>query len=94
MTPGMELSPSSIIFQVNTVVGLFWIMLKISSWLVVFFVPPKKKLLPFVPLFTICIISPKTVPGIRYILYISYSYFITLNSTLFSVHLDLRELLP
>ena len=26
--------------------------------------------------------------------YISYSYFITLNSTLFSVHLDLRELLP
>ena len=46
--------------QVNTVVGLFWIMLKISTWLVVFFVPPKKTLLPFVPLFTICIISPKT----------------------------------
>ena len=70
-------------------------MLKISTWLVVFFVPPKKPLLPFfVPLFTICIISPKTV-YIRYILYISYSYFITLNSTLlFSVHLDLRELLP
>ena len=51
-------------FQVNTVVGLFWIMLKISTWLVVFFVPPEKKLLPFVPLFAICIISPKTVYAI------------------------------
>ena len=27
-------------FQVNTVVGLFWIMLKISTWLVVFLVVP------------------------------------------------------
>ena len=50
--------------QVNTVVGLFWIMLKISTWLVVFFVPPQKKLLPSVPLFTICIISPKAVYAI------------------------------
>ena len=51
-------------FQVNAVVGLFWIMLKISTWLVVFFVPSKKTLLPFVPLFTICITSPKTVYAI------------------------------
>ena len=28
-------------FQVNTFVGLFWIMLKISTWLVVFFAPPQ-----------------------------------------------------
>ena len=28
-------------FQVNTLVGLFWIMLKISTWLVVFFAPPQ-----------------------------------------------------
>ena len=26
-------------FQVNTLVGLFWIMLKISTWLVVYFAP-------------------------------------------------------
>ena len=53
-------------FQVNTVVGRFWIMLKISTWLVGrllrFF--KKKPLLPFVPLFTICITSPKTVYAI------------------------------
>ena len=53
-------------FQVNTVVGRFWIMLKISTWLVGrllrFFL--KKPLLPFVPLFTICITSPKTVYAI------------------------------
>ena len=28
-------------FQVNILVGLFWIMLKISTWMVIFFVPPK-----------------------------------------------------
>ena len=36
------------VWGVNTVVGLFWIMLKISTWLVVFFVPPEK---PFYPLY-------------------------------------------
>ena len=51
-------------FQVNTVVGLFWIMLKISTWLVVYFVPSQKTILPFVPLFTICITSPKTLYAI------------------------------
>ena len=28
-------------FEVNTLVGLFWIMLKISTWLVVYFAPPQ-----------------------------------------------------
>ena len=28
-------------FQVNAFVGLFWTMLKISTWLVVFFAPPQ-----------------------------------------------------
>ena len=56
-------------FQVNTVVCLFWIMLKISTWLVVFFVPPKP-LLPFVPLFTISLISIKTVYAI-YCIYLT-----------------------
>ena len=55
---------TAVTFQVNTVVGLFWIMLKISTWLVVFFVPSKKPLLPCVPLFTICIAFPKTVYAI------------------------------
>ncbi|CAM9512302.1 unnamed protein product [Ascophyllum nodosum] len=27
--------------KVNILVGLFWIMLKISTWMVIFFVPPK-----------------------------------------------------
>ena len=79
-------------FQVNTVVGLFCIMFKISTWLVVFFVPPKNlSLLPFVPLYTICIISIKTVYAI-YCIYITAT-FTTLNSTLFTEHLDLKAVL-
>ena len=46
--PVTKLSTYSTLLQVNTVVGLCGIMLKISTWLVVFFVPPQKKT------FTLC----------------------------------------
>ena len=68
--------PRLLYFQVNTVVGLFCIMLKISTWLVVFFAPPQNvSLVPFMPLYTFCIIFIKTLYTAYYILRISYNCF-------------------